>query len=378
MLFEKYDLFEKNKYFNECHSAGIVEMPNRSLVVSFFAGTREKARDVGTYIVKKKIVADKTEWTQPKLFFKDPKRSMGTGYFFIPPGKKEIWLYYNLMQGSGWSTCNIAYHVFKDGSWSERKFIKRMIGWVSRGKILVLKNGDFFMPLHDELLGYKAYFKISTDGGKRWKNYGPIKTRKGCLEPSVVQIDDGRLYCILRTKEREVFESWSHDNGRRWSQARPTGIPNPDSQEELLYLSIDYLNEYLAKLKYSLDKWEKKNDNHDTNEDIKGVGSYDNTKGTRENLIHLLENNIKRNKGIILMFNNHSKESRSPLSIYYSLDYAKTWSAPINIQIGKGEFSYPNAVLGSDGHIHLVFTNKRKTIRYVKMDLEWVINNNFI
>lgn len=319
MNFEQIDLFEPYKYFPECHAAYITEMPNHKLYVSFFGGTKEKAKDVGSYIVKKHISEPIDKWTAPKLFMKDPHKSTGTTHFFVPPNKKEIWTFYNLMEGKGWSTCHTARHIYRNGHWEARDFIRKMIGWNTRGKIIVLDNGDYLHPMHDELLGYKAYFQISRDQGKTWKTFGPVKTPKGCLEPSVVQLLDGRLLCYLRTKEREIYQSWSSDKGRHWTKATPTGFPNPDSMVELLRLP----------------------------------------------------------NGNLVLGYNHSPKKRNPLNICYSKNNAETWSKPKTIaeSDGDGTYSYPCMIYGSDNHIHLVYTNSRKTIRYAKFDEEWLYSD---
>jgi predicted neuraminidase len=318
-MFEQIDLFEPERYFNECHAAYICEMPNRSLIVSFFGGTREKAADVGSWIVKKKIDAD--TWSEPALFHKVPGKSTGTTHFFVPPERSEIWAFYNLMQGkgrfAGWSTCNTIRHIYrKNFGWST-DHIRYMIGWNTRGKVLVLDNGDYLFPMHDELFyAYRATFLISHDRGKSWRKGGWIKTPKGCLEPSVIQLRDGRLLCFLRCKEREIYQAWSADRGHHWTAPAATGIPNPDSMVELLLLPDD----------------------------------------------------------TIVLAYNHSTKGRCPLNLRYSKDHARTWSEPVTIADNGSEFSYPCMIYGSDRNIHLVYTNNRKTIRYTKFSPDWLIH----
>lgn len=312
-MYEKKLLFKQDTYFNQCHAPYITEMPNHKLFVSFFGGTREKAKDVGSWLVTKPI--ESACWSEPRLFLKAKKKSMGGGHFFVSPDKHEIWLFYNLMHGPGWSTCNTARHIYTKDGWQPRDYIRKMIGWNTRGKVLVLDNGNYLMPMHDELLGYKAYFLLSKDFGRTWKSYGPVRTEEGCLEPTVVQLRNGILLCFLRTKEREVYQSWSLDRGKTWTKATSTGIPNPDSMVELLVLPD----------------------------------------GT---LVHVY---------------NHSKITRSPLNVSYSTDNGKTWSHQKTLEDGGAEFSYPCMIYGSDGLIHLVYTYKRKTIAYAKFSQEWLM-----
>lgn len=312
-MFTQHDLFEPGRYFKECHAAYITEMPSRTLYVSFFGGTREKARDVGSWIVTKPI--DATGWSTPRLFIKAPKKSTGTTHFFVTPDRSEVWAFYNLMQGNGWSTCNQVRHVYRNGRWGEMEYMRRMVGYCTRGKILVMDNGDWLHPVHDELLGYKAYFFVSSNCGRSWRKTGPVKTRKGCLEPTVVQLANGRLLCFLRTKEREIYQALSADRGRTWTRAHPTGLPNPDSMVELLVLP----------------------------------------------------------SGTVVLAYNDSTTGRSPLCLARSTDNARSWSSPRTIaRAPRGEFSYPCMIHGSDGHVHLVYTNMRRTITYARFDEAWL------
>ncbi|MHA1339595.1 MAG: exo-alpha-sialidase [Promethearchaeota archaeon] len=350
MYFKQADVFMPDLYFPQCHSASIIEMPNKSLIVSFFGGSREKAKDVGSYICKKKLKDPITKWTPPKLFIKWKNKPTGTANFFVPPNKRneEVWVFYNLMHGKGWSTCNCIRHIYrkrnvatlenynncnrgiiKSGTnknhkiekrgWLKHDYIRRMIGWNTSGKILVADNGTYILPMHDELFGYKAYFLISKDSGKTWKKSGPIKTKKGCLEPRIIQLKDGRILCFLRTKEREIYCSWSLDRGKTWTKPYSIGLPNPDSMVDAV---------------------------------------------------------LSPNNRIILVYN-HSKTKRNPLVLCYSEDNGKNWSKPKIIKQRKekqGEFSYPWIIFGSDRFFHLAYTNNRKTITYAKFDEEWAIS----
>lgn len=65
------------------------------------------------------------------------------------------------------------------------------------------------------------------DGQKGLKNekYGPINS-----EQNIVQMSDGTLYCIHRTKSGHPLESYSHDGGRTWTLP---AVPRYDNGIEL-------------------------------------------------------------------------------------------------------------------------------------------------
>ncbi len=50
--------------------------------------------------------------------------------------------------------------------------------------------------------------------GLRWQNPG--------VEPTIVELKDGRLWCLLRTSLDRHYESYSEDGGASWSRLRPS------------------------------------------------------------------------------------------------------------------------------------------------------------
>ncbi|MHA1731346.1 MAG: exo-alpha-sialidase [Promethearchaeota archaeon] len=325
-MFEKEDLFPPREYFAQCHSAHLAEIPDPGpsrrgstrpeLWVTFFAGTAEKARDVGSWVVKRPVAASATaSWSRPEKFHKVPGKSTGTAHLFVA-GPREVWMLYNLMNWTGWSTCSILKRVSRDGgrTWGKPEYIRRVWGWVTSGKILVLDNGDYLMPIHREFLKYQGHVLISTDRGGRWRRCGRMKTPNGALEPSVVQLRDKSLLCHLRTKDHQIYETRSFDRGRTWTRPESTGLPNPDSMVTLLALP----------------------------------------------------------SGTVVLAYNHSYLHRSPLVLRHSTDGGRTWVNPKVLERGNREYSYPNMLLASDGFVHLVYTNGRETITHAAFDETWL------
>jgi sialidase-1 len=52
---------------------------------------------------------------------------------------------------------------------------------------------------------------------------------RGAHEPSVVELDDGRLLCFLRTTLGRVYEAFSEDGGETWSEPEPGRLVAPDA-----------------------------------------------------------------------------------------------------------------------------------------------------
>ena len=82
----------------------------------------------------------------------------------------------------------------------------------------------------------------SDDGGARWqKSKSVLRTpvpaigANGGVEPVVIQLNDDRVWMLIRTQNGRFFESFSKD-GSAWSPAQPTAILSSDSPAGLVRL----------------------------------------------------------------------------------------------------------------------------------------------
>lgn len=75
----------------------------------------------------------------------------------------------------------------------------------------------------------------SDDGGLTWAT-GPGSvgvSKRGAMEPEVLELDDGRVLMIVRTQLGEIYASYSDDRGETWSAAEPWGVRSPESPATL-------------------------------------------------------------------------------------------------------------------------------------------------
>lgn len=69
----------------------------------------------------------------------------------------------------------------------------------------------------------------STDDGKTWKasnliDLGGKGHHGGVTEPTLTELEDGRLWMLIRTNWGEFWSAWSHDGGKFWRILEPSGI----------------------------------------------------------------------------------------------------------------------------------------------------------
>lgn len=106
-----------------------------------------------------------------------------------------------------------------------------------------LRDGAIVLPICYSNPGRRANHYVSTamisrDGGAKWSRGGEIhvEVERGAMEPAMVELPDGDLYCLVRTKAGFQYESRSRDGGLTWTAARPSPFAGPESTGILLRL----------------------------------------------------------------------------------------------------------------------------------------------
>jgi len=69
----------------------------------------------------------------------------------------------------------------------------------------------------------------SDDDGKSWKasnliDLGGKGHHGGVTEPTIVELEDGRVWLLIRTNWGQFWSAWSHDGGKFWRVIQPSGI----------------------------------------------------------------------------------------------------------------------------------------------------------
>lgn len=70
----------------------------------------------------------------------------------------------------------------------------------------------------------------STDEGKTWTasnliDLGGSGHHGGVTEPTLVELEDDRIWMLIRTNWGEFWSAYSHDGGKFWRVIKPSGIP---------------------------------------------------------------------------------------------------------------------------------------------------------
>ncbi len=81
---------------------------------------------------------------------------------------------------------------------------------------------------------------------------------------------------------------------------------------------------------------------------------------------------VKLRDGRVVLVWNRNPEERNPLSVALSEDEGRTFSLRRDLVRGQGRFHYPAIIQSRDGRLHVTFTNNRRTIDHVAMDVDWI------
>jgi hypothetical protein len=162
---------------------------------------------------------------------------------------------------------------------------------------------------------WACWVERSTDRGVTWTRHGPITVPGepfGVIQPTLWDTHGGEVRMLMRSTELigRIVASSSRDGGLTWNPGRPTLLPNPNS-------GIDV---------------------------------------------------VRMKDGRLVLVYNHLLHGRDSLHIAVSTDEGNTWSNPLLLEGGEGEFSYPAVIQSADDLLHITYTWKRTHIRHVVID----------
>lgn len=328
--------------FAACHASTQALLPGGRQLVAFFAGAREGAADTAIWLAER---AGGT-WQAPVRLLAES----GLAHWnpVLHAEGERVWLFYKVgADVQRWTTRVV---VSQDGgrSWSapaplvagdstprgpvKNKLARLADGtWLAGGSVESDRAWDAFADLSpdhglswqrvDIPFDHRPPAPAATPG-KTWAGLAgealwendPARAFAwdGVIQPTVWQSRPGAAHMLLRSTRGRIYRADSADGGRSWSPAVPTALPNNNSGIDLVRLD--------------------------------------------DGTLVLACNPVAGNWG-----------QRTPLSLLASHDNAASWSAPLDIATGPGEFSYP-AIIAGDGRLHLTYTWDRRTIVHEVLD----------
>jgi predicted neuraminidase len=304
-----------NKPTPQCHASTIAEVSS-GFVAAWFGGKYEGNLDVGIWISP----YNGKKWTIPVEIangvVSPSRRYPCWNPVLFMPKSGPLMLFYKVGPNpqEWWGMLMTSNDEGKTWSkpWKlgENKTVSHLIGPV-KNKPIQLRDGAILCPSSSEHTGWRVHFEVTRDFGKTWEVIGPINDGKefSAIQPSILTYPGERMQILCRSRQKVVTQSWSEDGGQTWSHMKATNIPNPNASTDAITL-----------------------------------------KDGRQ----------------LLVYNNTTK-GRSPLNVAVSSDGIK-WKDVLLLENQKGEFSYPAVIQDSNGRVHITYTYKRQSVKYVVIE----------
>ena len=134
---------------------------------------------------------------------------------------------------------NGVYSIRTEGSIEGNRTLRKVdsIASIMIKPPVFIRNGErIVVAAHGGVTPKGSYTYVSDDDGISWKRSNTVTSpdhvkggfhkgtrwNHGAVEPTVVELNDGRLWMLVRTAQDYHYESFSDDGGLTWSESRPS------------------------------------------------------------------------------------------------------------------------------------------------------------
>jgi predicted neuraminidase len=296
--------------FPACHASTIAQTP-QGLAAAWFGGTREGDPDVCIWVSRYRDhkwspvnrVADGVQKVGNRLPCWNP-------VLFQPRGGPLL-LFYKVGSSPSkwWGMMTIS--PDEGANWfAPRRLPNGILGPI-KDKPIQLADGMLLNPSSTEDDGWHIHVEFTRDLGQTWTKTGSLNSGPDLRlnQPTILNHGNGQLQILCRSGEGKIYESWSADDGKKWSKPAATALPNPNSGIDAVQL---------------------------------------------------------RDGRSLLVYNDSSKDRRS-LNIAISQD-GRSWKMAFPVENSQQELSYPAVIQSEDGLVHITYTWNRRKIRHVVLD----------
>ncbi|MBN9692577.1 MAG: exo-alpha-sialidase [Verrucomicrobia bacterium] len=309
------DEFVANNPPTASSHASTVVNASGDLMVSWFGGTKERARDCVIWLSR----LENGKWTRPEEVARGDQDSREQWACWNPVlfQRKvggDLYLFYKV--GPSPSTWWGRFMTSKDAgkTWSKsRRLPSYAIGPV-RNKPVELADGTILCGASTENGGWRVHMEWFKNPYDRWFVGDPLNSSMqwGAIQPTILVWPDRGIQILCRSKQGSILESWSEGDLRKWSTMRRTRLPNPNSAVDAVML---------------------------------------------------------RNGKALLVYN-PSTDNRKELVVARS-DDGFDWTPVLTLEKDNiGEYSYPAIIQDPTGIVHVTYTWRREKIKHVAIDPE--------
>jgi predicted neuraminidase len=222
------------------HGGSLAELPDGSLVCTWYAASSEAAPDARIYCSR--LVKGSRTWTEPEIIVHPQARiqghwfankSVGDTVLFLDR-ERCLWLFFAGVAVGGWSGAHVDFVVSHDFGrhWSQGQRLIDGFGQSPRSKLIELADGQVMIPLSSWLFHWEGYTVCLNlrDGQVINKSVAAKIPGPENSQPTLVALNNHDVVAYLRNPRSGsvLFSRWDPALNQ-WSPAKPINLPSPDS-----------------------------------------------------------------------------------------------------------------------------------------------------
>ncbi|MBR5497889.1 MAG: exo-alpha-sialidase [Clostridia bacterium] len=220
-----------------------IRLENNSILFGYteFTGDDSKNDDAKADIYTLVSTDNGETWGNKKILFRRPESALNImNLSFLRMQNGDIGAFFIIKIADGTDRIVFTRSSDEAESWSEPINCLDCVGnqdyyVMNNDRAVMLRSGRILLPLarhtiytdSEEFQPGVMCFVYSDDDGRSWKKTDsefvfPFPTNPdGYQEPGVYELDDGRIWCYIRTDTGFQFECFSSDDGFTWTVPEP-------------------------------------------------------------------------------------------------------------------------------------------------------------
>ncbi len=215
--------------------ADIVQNDDGSLFMAY-THFRSWEDDAAAQILSRRSTNGGRSWSESQLVVENEGRKNVAAVSMLQLPPDRLFLFYQRQDSE--RSCVICARLSTDGgeTFGPAMFLTSADRYhcLCNDSALRLTSGRLLLPYTVNMAAagtparLEAGCLYSDDEGASWRSSNTVfAPESGAMEPKVVELEDGRLWMLLRTDQGTLYQTYSENGGEHWSETESSGIAAP-------------------------------------------------------------------------------------------------------------------------------------------------------